>query len=112
MKQASLPLETLHSWSHFNDIRLLGASVEPHIVAPDGTDKGGGLLATVDHGSGETLLAVPLELLLSKERVEQCAKEDKNFRELIEAVPSLFQVGEMNSINLDQLKGGFYVYCG
>lgn len=81
--------------------------MEPHIVAPDGTDKGGGLVATVDHGSGEVLLAVPMELLLSKERVEQCAKEDKNLRELIEAVPSLFQVGEMNSIGLNWLNVGF-----
>lgn len=93
MKQTSLPLESLSSWSHLNQVGLLGASVEPHIVAPDGTDKGGGLLATEDHGSGASLLAVPLGLLLSKERVEQYAKEDKNFRELIEAVPSLFQVG-------------------
>jgi hypothetical protein len=112
MKQASLPLETLHSWSHFNDIRLLGASVEPHIIAPDGTDKGGGLLATVDHGPGEAVLAVPLELLLSKERVEQCAKEDKNLRELIEAVPSLFQVGEMGFDQARLAQCGFYVCCG
>jgi len=94
MKQTSLPLNNLPSWLHFNNIRLSGASVEPHIVAPDGTDKGGGLLATVDHGPGETVLSVPLDLLLSKERVEQCAKEDKNFSALTEAVPSLLQVGE------------------
>lgn len=110
MKQTSLPLNNLHSWSHFNNIRLSGASVESHIVAPDGNDKGGGLLATADHGPGETLLSVPLELLLSKERVEQYAKEDKNFRELIEAVPSLLQVGEIKLMTTWLAQRGFYVW--
>lgn len=86
--------------------------MEPHIVAPDGTDKGGGLLATAEHGSGATLLSVPLALLLSKERVEQYAKEDKDFKELIEAIPSLSQVGEVESCNpFDVLNGsgGYHV---
>jgi hypothetical protein len=92
MKQASLPLENLQAWAHFNDIQLSGTSVEPHILAADGTDKGGGLLATTNHAPTEPLLSVPLSLVLSKERVEQCAKEDKDLRTLIDAVPSLFQV--------------------
>ena len=93
MRKPSLPLEALQAWSHFNGIRLLGVSVEPHILAKDGTDKGGGLQSTKDHGPGEPLLAVPLELVLSKERVEQCAKSDKQLKELVEATASIFQVG-------------------
>ncbi|KIX05431.1 uncharacterized protein Z518_06303 [Rhinocladiella mackenziei CBS 650.93] len=93
MKQVSLPLETLQAWSHFNNIQLFGASVEPQLVTGDGIDKGGGLVANTDLGPGEPILAVPLELVLSKERVEECAKSDKHLRELIDAAGPLFQVG-------------------
>lgn len=92
MRQTSLPLENLRAWSHFNDVRLFQCAIEPHIISENGTDKGGGLVAEADHGEGEPLTAVPLELVLSKERVEECAKSDPDLRELIEAAVSLFQV--------------------
>ena len=81
------------AWSHFNDVRLFEASVEERIIGKDGDNKGGGLLALADHGPGKPFLAVPLDLVLSKERVEQCAKADQHLKALIEVVPSLFQVG-------------------
>lgn len=93
MKQASLPLQNLQAWAHFNNVRLFEASTQAHIIGEGGIDKGGGLQADGDHGPGEPFVAVPLELVLSKARVEQCAKEDQHLRELVEAVPSLFQVG-------------------
>ena len=93
MRQTSLPLQNVHVWAHFNDVKLLQASVEPHIIDKDGNDKGGGLQATADHAEGHPFIAVPLDLVLSKERVEQCAKADQHLKELIEATPALAQVG-------------------
>lgn len=93
MKQASLPVQNLQAWAHFNNVRLFEASTQAHIIGEGGVDKGGGLQANGAHGPGDRFIAVPLELVLSKERVEQCAKADQHLRELIEAVSSLFQVG-------------------
>lgn len=99
MRQTSLPLENLQAWSHFNDVQLFDVLVEPHIIA-DGVDRGGGLLAKADHAEAEPLVAVPLDLVLSKQRVEEAAKSDKHLKELIEAAASLFQVGARQSSSL------------
>jgi hypothetical protein len=93
MKQTSLPLENLQAWSRLNNIRFFDVAVESHIIADNGVDKGGGLLARNDHDEGQSLVAVPLDLVLSRERVAEAAKADKSLRQLVEAVPSLFQVG-------------------
>jgi hypothetical protein len=93
MRYALLSLDNLRAWAHFNDVKLFGASIEARIIGEDGNDKGGGLLANAEHGPGQPFLAVPLELVLSKERVEQCSKSDRHLKELIDAAPSLFQVG-------------------
>ena len=98
MRQASLPLQSLQTWSHFNDVRLSEASIESRMIGEDGNDKGGGLLANAEHGPGQPFVAVPLELFLSKERVEQCAKADQHLKELIEAAASLAQVGSGSSL--------------
>lgn len=50
------------------------------------------------HGPGEALLKVPLDLVLSKERVYEQAKADKQLRELLEVVPPLLQVGSQQII--------------
>ncbi|KIW62592.1 hypothetical protein PV04_10753 [Phialophora macrospora] len=91
MRQACLPLQNLRAWSHFNNVRLFEASIESRIIGEDGNDKGGGLQANAEHGPGKPFVAVPLDLVLSKERVEQCAKADQHLNELIEAAPSLFK---------------------
>ena len=93
MRYASLPLQNLRTWAHFNDVKLFEASIEPRIVEKDGNEKGGGLQSIAEHGPGTPLVAVPLDLVLSKERVEQCAKVDHHLKELIEAAPSFSQVG-------------------
>ena len=93
MRHASLGVDNLRAWSHLNDVKFFDASVEARILGEDGSNKGGGLLANAEHGPGQPFLAVPLELVLSKERVEQCAKSDGHLKELIDAAPSLFQVG-------------------
>ncbi|EXJ77216.1 hypothetical protein A1O3_10374 [Capronia epimyces CBS 606.96] len=91
MRQASLPAENLQAWSHFNNVELFDTSIEAHIFTEDGVDQGGGLRAKAHHGEGEPLVAVPLDLVLSKDRVAQCAKSDPRLKELIEAAASLFQ---------------------
>ncbi|KIX96138.1 uncharacterized protein Z520_07916 [Fonsecaea multimorphosa CBS 102226] len=92
MRQVSLPLEDLHVWAHFNNVQLFEISIEPHIIREDGNDKGGGLLAKGEHGPGKPLVAVPHDLLLSKERVEQYAKADQSLQALLEAAAPLVQI--------------------
>ncbi|KAK4934586.1 hypothetical protein LTR10_024189 [Elasticomyces elasticus] len=91
MRQTSLPLENLQAWSRFNNVRLFDVAVEAHIIADNGDDHGGGLLSKAEHTEAQPLVAVPIELVLSKERVEEAAKVDKSLKELIEAVPTLVQ---------------------
>ncbi|KAL2401019.1 hypothetical protein ABEF94_002417 [Exophiala dermatitidis] len=91
MRQSSLPLENLQAWAHFNNVHLFNAAIETHIFTDDGIDKGGGLRAASRHEEGQPLVAVPLDLVLSKERVAQCAKSDQRLKELIEAAAYLFQ---------------------
>ncbi|KIW13939.1 hypothetical protein PV08_06720 [Exophiala spinifera] len=90
MRQISLPLEHLAKWSQLNGVQLFDVAVDPHIIE-NGVDKGGGLLAKTDHEEAQTLLSVPLDLVLSKDTVSEAAKADKNLRELIEATASLVQ---------------------
>ena len=98
MKQVSLSVQNLSAWAHFNDVKLFEASIEEQIIGDDGEDKGGGLQAVSENGPGQLLVSVPLDLLLSKERVEQCAKADQNLNRLIQAAPSLSQVGQGGGI--------------
>jgi len=93
MKHTSLPLENLRSWAVLNNVKLFGADVAPCILTENGSSKGGGLLATSAHDAGAPLLAVPSELILSKGHVEQYAKTDSHFSDLLEAAGPLAQVG-------------------
>ena len=98
MRHESMPIDHLYAWAELNQVKLIGTTVEPHILAPDGSDKGGGLVVKTSHGPGEALLRVPLDLVLSKERVYEYAKADKQLKELLEAIPPLLQVGSQQSI--------------
>ncbi|EXJ83157.1 hypothetical protein A1O1_06776 [Capronia coronata CBS 617.96] len=91
MRQASLPVENLPAWAHFNNVQLFDTAIEAHIFTDEGIDKGGGLRAKAHHEEVEPLVAVPLDLVLSKEQVAQCAKTDRQLKELVEATASLFQ---------------------
>lgn len=102
MRHESMPLDHLYAWAELNQVRLIGTAVETHILAPDGGDKGGGLVVKSSHGPGEALLKVPLDLVLSKERVYEQAKADKQLRELLEVVPPLLQVGSPQTIKYHQ----------
>jgi hypothetical protein len=85
MPRTSLPIESLPRWAFLNDVDFLDVKID----AIDG--KGYGLIAeralarVEDTYDIPTLLAIPRDLVLSAEAVEQYAKVDKNFRELRQA---------------------------
>ncbi|RMD44595.1 hypothetical protein DV735_g494, partial [Chaetothyriales sp. CBS 134920] len=91
MKYPWLPLDQLSTWAVFNNVQLRGAAVTSSIKNELGNDKGGGLVATEKHESGDVLLVVPRDLVLSVEGIEQLAKADHRLRELLDATAALTQ---------------------
>jgi len=96
MRRQYLPIEQLQAWSRLNGIRLYTAAITSSIR--NGTlGKGAGLIATNDISADDaeqfTLLSVPSDLILSLERVEACAKTDKDLRDVLIAVGELARVG-------------------
>ncbi|KAF6811269.1 SET domain-containing protein [Colletotrichum sojae] len=85
MASSQLPLETLSTWAMFNDVDLV--DVEAHEIPGCGL----GLISNKALSREEetfdipTLLRIPHELVLSAEAVENYAKVDRNFRELLDA---------------------------
>lgn len=102
MKHDLLPLAQLQSWATLNDVKLHGVRISPNIVTEDGISKGGGVVSTTEHSSGDVLLLIPNDLILSKERVLQCAKTDKHFREAMDALGDFIEVGthKVSSVHL------------
>lgn len=85
---AQLPIDALPAWAHLNDVRFTG--VEFRDV---GDGKGFGLLAESDisgpiassNDTAEAVLEISQDLVLSDEAVDDYAKVDQNFRQLLEA---------------------------
>ena len=85
MHREKVSITALPAWSKLNDVNFVNSKVENL-----GGSKGFGLLTertlnledTVDN---PTLLTVPRDLILSAEGVEEHAKEDRHFRELLDA---------------------------
>lgn len=97
MSPPRLPIETLPAWALLNGISFTNAKVQ------EIPGKGFGLVSekdhTVDYNSGpdpssSTFLTVPHDLVLNVAAVEEYAKEDKNFKQLLDAVG--YQVGYFN----------------
>ncbi len=93
MKHSSISVENLQSWAQLNDVTLHGVEISSNIVSDDGISKGGGLLSTTAKASGEVLLSISQDLILSRESVLQCAKADRHLRQLVEAMEDFIQVG-------------------
>ena len=83
MQYASLSVSQLSSWALLNNVELHGVRVESDIINADGSSKGGGLIATAEHGEGEPLLIVPQDIVLSKEQITECARTDAKLVELL-----------------------------
>lgn len=94
MLYGSLPMESLRAWALLNDVELQAARVVLDILDKDGLSKGGGLVADRDVAAGDILLKVPGELIVSRGQVEQCAKVDSTFREVLAAVEVFAKVGQ------------------
>jgi len=105
MKQDVLSLAQLRSWATLNNVLFHGIKISPDIVTEDGTNKGGGVVSTAEHSSGDVLLLVPNDLVLSRERVLQCAKTDQRLQELMDALGDFIEVGtrEVSSVCLLRL---------
>jgi hypothetical protein len=84
MRQEQLSLAALPAWSKLNDVSFIDISVQ------DLSDsKGSGLvtsraLSSKDTYDIPTLLVIPYDLILSAEAIEEHAKVDQHFRELLE----------------------------
>lgn len=85
MQRERLSLDALPAWATLNGVTFSG------IGAADFEGRGKGLVATDDLDTrgppAETpvLLTIPYDLILSAEGVEEFAKENKAFRQLIDA---------------------------
>jgi hypothetical protein len=98
MRYESLALEQLPTWAKFNGVKLDDTKISSKITGNDGSEKGGGLLAQHDLSASNPLLTVPADLILSREGIEQYAKSDLRFRELLDATKALTHVGFCISI--------------
>jgi hypothetical protein len=85
MRREHLPITAIPAWSKLNDVSFIDVSVQGL-----GDDKGSGLVTTralssIDTFDIPTLLVIPHDLVLSAEAIEEHAKVDQQFRELLEA---------------------------
>lgn len=97
----SLPLSTFQPWAQLNDIELNGIKIT------EISGRGAGVIASRSFGAGdadvaephdassppETLMKIPQDMVLSKEAVRRWAAHDAGFKELLDACPSLIEVG-------------------
>ena len=85
MRRAQLPITALPAWSKLNDVSFLDISVQDL-----GGAKGFGLatekvLSSKDTFDVPTLLSIPRDQILSAEGIEEHAKVDQHFKQLLEA---------------------------
>jgi hypothetical protein len=85
MYRETLPITALPAWSKLNDVSFIDIEVQE---LPE--SKGFGLVSSRNLSSEDTydiptLLEIPRDLVLSAEAVEEWAKADGNFKELLGA---------------------------
>jgi len=83
MRREQLPIAALPAWSKLNDVSLIDISIQDL-----GDSKGSGLVTSRALSSKNTydiptLLIIPHDLILSAEAIEEHAKVDQHFRELL-----------------------------
>lgn len=90
-----LPISSLPVWRALNDISFVDTSIA------DIPGKGYGLVANRNLTTEEStfdrpsLVSVPHNLILNAETVEQYAKQDRNFRQLLDAVGHQSERGDV-----------------
>ena len=85
MRRSQLPITALPAWSKLNDASFIDISVQDL-----GESKGFGLATEIALSSKETfdvptILIVPHDLILSAVGIEEHAKVDQHFKQLLEA---------------------------
>ncbi|EPE02187.1 set domain-containing protein [Ophiostoma piceae UAMH 11346] len=102
MAHTQLPLETLPLWQSLNNVVFSST----HLAAIPA--KGSGLVAGDEgnDGSAGALISVPSELVLHVEAVEEYAKQDRNFRQLLDAAGHQSARGDILLFLLVQLVVG------
>ncbi|KAI0402220.1 hypothetical protein F4802DRAFT_576996 [Xylaria palmicola] len=101
MRRGQFPLSNLPAWCMFNNIAFEGVSVA------DIEGRGLGLIAEDDlsneGGDLPALLTIPKELVLSAAGIEAYAKENKHFRQLLDAAGHQSLRGDILLFLLTQL---------
>ena len=84
-----LPSEAILPWALLNDVTF-DRTVPGAVVG-----RGGALLAkeNLDSDISNVLLTVPRELILSLERVQEHAKVDRDFRDVLDSLDDFGRVG-------------------
>lgn len=89
-----LPSEAILPWATMNNVSF------DRTVSGTMTGRGGALLAkeslNAEADSTNVLLTVPRDLILSLERVQEHAKTDRDFREVLERLGDFGRVGEVS----------------
>jgi hypothetical protein len=82
MSSSGLPTAAFPAWALFNNLEFT------HVRLEDVEGKGLGLLAEGDlaanAGGNEALLSIPRDLVLSADAVEEFAKVDQDFKQLLD----------------------------
>lgn len=82
MSGNQLPLETFPAWTLLHDVNFTKVSLR------EMEKKGFGLVTRGESLEGDVLLEIPGELVLSAEAVDDYAKVDQHFKQLLEACGS------------------------
>lgn len=86
MPWPTIPIEDLPAWAHLNGVSFAGVKIA------NTKGKGYGVVCDRDRNTlepapdGPALLTVPHDLVLNAAAVDEYAKEDKHFRQLLDAV--------------------------
>ena len=80
MAQPGLPIEALPAWALLNGITF------PHVKVTNIEGKGFGVVRDGELQPEVPLMTVPNSLVLNVQAVDEYAKEDKNFKQLLGAV--------------------------
>ncbi|RDW62847.1 hypothetical protein BP5796_11149 [Coleophoma crateriformis] len=91
MHRTTLPITALPAWAKLNDVDFLDTCVTDLGTSRTAAAKGFGIttsrsLSSRDVSDLPTLLIIPRDLVLSAEAVEEHAKADQHFREVLERV--------------------------
>ncbi|KAL1655463.1 hypothetical protein SLS61_001927 [Didymella pomorum] len=101
------PIDTLPTWATFHGVSFNGIKIGP---LPGFEDRGSTVIADrgLEGGKVEPLLAVPKELIISRQNIELFAKADRHLREVLEATgdfgraticcPGMKDIGVLNPL--------------